>query len=743
MFFPLSTVASKAPLSREPLCGRCQLDQKCLTPRMKPAGRGARKILIVGEAPGCVSGDTLIDVAFRNKVEYPIGIPIKDLVGQKGFYVYSFDVGGQKLALGKVRKVWSTGVKKTYRVTYEWYYAEGRKRIKMTDSLVVTANHPFLLKKPRAKDPFKGINERQEYLSIEQGLRPGHSLQMFSRVRALGYDLISAFSDQRVREGRFLLGFKIGRELVKGEDCHHRDENKVNESWRNLELLTTGEHAKRHMVERGNPMNGQAARDSHVKAMQSEEYRGKMSAALKSHLSDPENYAKRVASIRKQSKRTSETVKGLFNDPEYYFKYLMGRKKSGKLKVSDDWVERKFAERFPGVLLPEDNHKVVSIEEVGREEVFDMEVEEYHNFAAHGVFVHNSMEDAEGRPFVGQSGQLLRRLLRKNGVNMQEDCRIVNALSCHPDKNWIPREEMIDWCRPLVAREMERSDPEVIILLGKRAVRSVIGRLWKEDTGGITKWAGWKIPCRTPNAWIVPTIHPAHVLRMRDAEGRYTDGGLAERFLEDHLGEAVALAGSRPWEVIPDESKDVETVFDDEQASRRILDFVKKSPVAFDYETTCLKPDGEHARIVCCSLSDGERTIAYFWHGKAAEATRKFLTSPTPKVAQNLKFEDRWSRAVAGVEVQNWYWDTMVQAHVLDMRRGITGLKTQAFIHLGAADYDSHLKPYLDSGKGQNEPNRIHEADPTQVLTYCGIDSLLELRLARIQTKALGVRWPT
>ncbi len=37
------------------------------------------------------------------------------------------------------------------------------------------------------------------------------------------------------------------------------------------------------------------------------------------------------------------------------------------------------------------NHRVVSIEEVGEHEVYDMEVPGLHNFAANGVFVHNSI----------------------------------------------------------------------------------------------------------------------------------------------------------------------------------------------------------------------------------------------------------------------------------------------------------------------------------------------------------------
>lgn len=52
-FFDLSTVAqSKQPVSRIPKCGACGLYKTCLSPKMAPSGKGRKRILIIGEAPG-------------------------------------------------------------------------------------------------------------------------------------------------------------------------------------------------------------------------------------------------------------------------------------------------------------------------------------------------------------------------------------------------------------------------------------------------------------------------------------------------------------------------------------------------------------------------------------------------------------------------------------------------------------------------------------------------------------------
>ena len=352
-------------------------------------------------------------------------------------------------------------------------------------------------------------------------------------------------------------------------------------------------------------------------------------------------------------------------------------------------------------------------------------------------------EDEEGRAFVGPSGKLLSRLLRRWGVNMREDCVLVNALSCRPPRDFIKDEAAVEWCRPLVLRAIEKYNPTVIIPLGKRAVRSVIGHLWKEDTEGVLRWAGSKIPCRKPNAWICPSIHPSYVLHQLEDRDRYKDGGMSEKYLEGHLRAAVSLAGSRPWKQVPDYSEGLELLHDDRQAEAAVLDFVKKGrPCAFDYETNCLKPQASKARIVCCSVSDGRRSVAFFWRDRAMAAMKKFLASGVPKVAANAKFEDHWSTIAAGVPPNNWFWDTMVQGHTIDNRRGITGLKFQAFTLLGQEDYDGHLKGFLETEKGAESINRIHEVEPNQLLRYCALDALLEWKIAKIQTTRLGVAWP-
>lgn len=50
---------------------------------------------------------------------------------------------------------------------------------------------------------------------------------------------------------RYVMEQHIGRRLEKGEVVHHIDHNKVNNSIKNLELISNSEHVRRHSLEHG------------------------------------------------------------------------------------------------------------------------------------------------------------------------------------------------------------------------------------------------------------------------------------------------------------------------------------------------------------------------------------------------------------------------------------------------------------------------------------------------------------
>jgi len=351
-------------------------------------------------------------------------------------------------------------------------------------------------------------------------------------------------------------------------------------------------------------------------------------------------------------------------------------------------------------------------------------------------------EDERGIPFVGKAGHRLQTALGRLGVDLFEDCWVVNALRCRPPSNKIPKPVMIDYCRPFTLRAIEDLAPTVVILLGNAALRSVVGHLWREDPGGIQKWMGYRIPSVNYNAWVCPALHPSFLDRK---EGE-RDYDFAYRLWENHLRRAVRLARRRPYTDVPNYEAEVQVLHDPAQAAAIIDDGFRCSSdlIAFDYETTCKKPQGPHAEIVSCSLSDGATTIAYPWQGAAVAATRELLQDKrVGKISQNEKFEETWTRRHLGVRVRGWRWDTMLAAHALDARPGTTGFKFQAFTRLGVGDYARGVTKYLESDDdGGNTPNRVRElarTDLRRLLLYNSLDSLLEFKVAERQAKELGM----
>jgi len=340
-------------------------------------------------------------------------------------------------------------------------------------------------------------------------------------------------------------------------------------------------------------------------------------------------------------------------------------------------------------------------------------------------------EDRQGKALVGDSGKFLRKQLAKLNVDLNRDCWKTNAIRCHPPKNVTPTKEQLQACQPLLWQTIEELDPTVIITLGGSALFSVVEPLWLEDPGAVSRWVGWVIPVREPNVRVMPTYHPAYLLR----EDRNKPLHL---WFKKHLRQAVSFVGTRP--TVRDYESEVEVVMSPHEAALILKDFRKhKGVIAFDYETNCLKCEHPKARIYTCSVcSNGGRTIAFPWHGEVIDEMRKLLkTKSVGKVAANLKFEDRWTRRFLGYSVRNWIWDTMVAAHVLDCRSGITSLKFQAFVRLGMKPYDRHIQPYLKASD-KSQINRIHQLDLRELLLYNGLDSLLEYEMYRLQVNQIS-----
>jgi len=336
-------------------------------------------------------------------------------------------------------------------------------------------------------------------------------------------------------------------------------------------------------------------------------------------------------------------------------------------------------------------------------------------------------EDEAGKPFVGPSGKKLKELFGTVGIELRRDCWLTNAIRCRPARNRKPNLQQIQACRPNLLKAIRELKPGLIVAVGDVAVSSLVGWLWKEGEGGISRFVGWVIPAVPLKTRVLPVYHPAFLLRQEDA--------VLDLLVVDWLKAGVRVM--REPLPPPISEKQVKVVMCPAKAAETAKRFRRAGrEVAIDYETTALKPEYPGARIVSCAVSDGDRTVAFPWLEPAVEEMRRLWLSEVPKVAHNWKFEARWTASAFGEFPRGPFFDTMIAAHVLDYRSGITSLKFQAFVRFGIGAYDRTVSEWMRTDDSVIL-NRIEEADRRKLLVYNGMDALITKRLADVQRAEL------
>jgi DNA polymerase len=139
-------------------------------------------------------------------------------------------------------------------------------------------------------------------------------------------------------------------------------------------------------------------------------------------------------------------------------------------------------------------------------------------------------EDQRGLPFVGRAGELLTQMIEKGLGIPRSSVYICNVVKCRPPNNRTPLADEVAACSPFLDGQIAAVSPRVIVALGKPAVSRLLGR----DVS-ITKVRGTWLEYR--GIPMLPTFHPAYVLRQYTAENR--------RLVWEDLKAALARARGR------------------------------------------------------------------------------------------------------------------------------------------------------------------------------------------------------
>jgi uracil-DNA glycosylase len=139
-------------------------------------------------------------------------------------------------------------------------------------------------------------------------------------------------------------------------------------------------------------------------------------------------------------------------------------------------------------------------------------------------------EDAQGRPFVGRAGQLLRKIIA--AMKFREDeVYITNIVKCRPPDNRVPHREEEEACSPYLIRQIELIRPRVIVTLGKTPTDYFVpGRAgMTARRGNFGDYRG--IP-------VMPTFHPSYLVRN---EGNRE----LKRMVWEDMQKVMALLGGK------------------------------------------------------------------------------------------------------------------------------------------------------------------------------------------------------
>ena len=329
-------------------------------------------------------------------------------------------------------------------------------------------------------------------------------------------------------------------------------------------------------------------------------------------------------------------------------------------------------------------------------------------------------EFERGFPFCGASGELLNLYISRFFPSLYEEHSkagssdefyelrhkhfyITNACLCElktPDKNYAPH------CKKRLLRELERLRPKIIIALGALALKFLL------DEEHITSFRGFVIP--TPVGLVLPTYHPAYVLRVPEQE---------EVFVRD-LAKAYRVLCGRyqedPLDVI---------VLDSPVAVEWFIEKVRslgsKDLLAFDLETTGF--DFMSDSVLCASFSfDGK--VGYVLpasYPRFADVLRAILETPVRKTGANLKFDLKFLRKL-GVGFKNYYFDVTIAQHTINENfpLDLTSL-TSLYTNLPKYDWD-----LLKVKKGKKI--RSYSEIPSEVLyKYAGGDAVAAYKITQ------------
>lgn len=311
-------------------------------------------------------------------------------------------------------------------------------------------------------------------------------------------------------------------------------------------------------------------------------------------------------------------------------------------------------------------------------------------------------------PFIGASGELLGRYVRRAGYQRQitkklleghivtdvvSNVYVTNFVKYYPgpdfkkqfysdSKGLEPNGEWLRWQQVLQA-ELKACSANVIVPVGEHAMRAITGKY------GISNWRGSILESTLlPGRKAIPVVHPANVLR----EWYYHPICLID-------WQRIGQESLTPDIVLPAREYHIRPTFEQVKEWEEIL--VKAEYVACDIET-------KYGHVACVGFADrADRAFCipfisnrgHYWPDAQIEAAvwrtvYNALAAPSKKIFQNGLF-DLSRLSAMGMRVNNFWHDTML-GHALLYPELEKSLAVQTSLYTREPYYKSEGKQALN-----------------------------------------------
>ena len=305
-------------------------------------------------------------------------------------------------------------------------------------------------------------------------------------------------------------------------------------------------------------------------------------------------------------------------------------------------------------------------------------IKEMRDYDVIGVGMAPAQEELSGkRPFIGASGQILRRTLYQMGV---KDYYLTNVLQC-PIPEGEPQDVVNsarDCCKERLLEEIIARHPRLTIALGDLPLHTLADTDYK-----ISEIQGRVIPSKVGP--LLPLIHPAYYWgRPLDFFDFIECMRPGIRFLENKYFQA-------------DDPKMVEVTH--LNLSNVLNELSKHEELAIDTETTGLFAHGWDPNEIMEMGISGDHNTAYIVP-RALIPEFKHLIENKKTLFWNAQFDCSFLKQI-GVNPKP-YFDGMLAHYTIDERPYSHSLKSVAGRYLGVSNWEAGIEQYIGSGKDKD-----------------------------------------